>query len=220
MQSTKSKGTEAYVQSLADRKKAKELFSMFLSFFKIGAFTIGGGYAMLPLMEEEFVQKRKWVDPLEIVDVFAIAQSLPGVIAINTSLYIGYKVDKIRGALVAALGVILPSFITILGIAALLVQFQENLYVQKAFAGVRAGVAALILLSGIKLGKAVLKEPASVAIGLGAFIALVFLRVPAVRVILASGIVGLVILWLKRLPLRQRPRISQNSPRGTNRSNS
>lgn len=173
------------------RASARELFSMFLSFFKIGAFTIGGGYAMLPLMEQEFVQHRKWVDPVEMVDVFAVAQSLPGVIAINASIYIGYKVDRIRGALVAALGVILPSFLVILGIAAVLFQFQENPWVQKAFAGVRAGVTALILLAGIKLGKAVLKNRTAWFIGMGAFLLLVVFRVQAVVVILASGLVGL-----------------------------
>ena len=173
------------------RKSPHELFTMFLSFFKIGAFTIGGGYAMLPLMEQEFVERKKWVDPVEIVDVFAVAQSLPGVIAINASIYIGYKVDRIRGALVAALGVILPSFLVILGIAAVLLKFQENLWVQKAFAGVRAGVTALILLSGIKLGKAILKNRTAWIIGIGAFLLLLVGKVQAVVVILASGLVGL-----------------------------
>jgi len=173
------------------RKSPHELFTMFLSFFKIGAFTIGGGYAMLPLMEQEFVEHKKWVDPVEIVDVFAVAQSLPGVIAINASIYIGYKVDRIRGALVAALGVILPSFLVILGIAAVLLKFQENLWVQKAFAGVRAGVTALILLSGIKLGKAILKNRAAWIIAVGAFLLLLVGKVQAVVVILSSGMVGL-----------------------------
>lgn len=173
------------------RKSLPELFTMFLSFFKIGAFTIGGGYAMLPLMEQEFVERKKWVDPVEIVDVFAVAQSLPGVIAINASIYIGYKVDRIRGALVGALGVILPSFLVILGIAAVLLKFQENLWVQKAFAGVRAGVTALILLSGIKMGKAILKNRTAWIIGVGAFLLLLVGKLQAVVVILASGLVGL-----------------------------
>jgi chromate transporter len=172
-------------------KSPHELFTMFISFFKIGAFTIGGGYAMLPLMEQEFVERKKWVEPVEIVDVFAVAQSLPGVIAINASIYIGYKADRIRGALVAALGVILPSFLVILGIAAVLLKFQENLWVQKAFAGVRAGVTALILLSGIKLGKAILKNRTAWIIGIGAFLLLLVGKVQAVVVILASGLVGL-----------------------------
>lgn len=173
------------------RKSAGELFTMFISFFKIGAFTIGGGYAMLPLMEQEFVERKKWVDSVEIVDVFAVAQSLPGVIAINASIYIGYKVDRIRGAVVAALGVILPSFLVILGIAAVLLKFQENSWVQKAFAGVRAGVTALILLAGIKLGKAILKNRVAWIIAVGAFFLLLVGRIQAVVVILVSGLVGL-----------------------------
>ena len=171
--------------------KTEELLTMFLSFFKIGAFTIGGGYAMLPLMEQEFVQHRKWVDPVEMVDVFAVAQSLPGVIAINASIYIGYKIDRIRGAVVAALGVILPSFLIILGIAAVLLKFQEYSLVQKAFAGVRAGVTALILLSGVKLGKVILKNRTAWIIGVGAFLLLVVGKIQAVVVILASGLIGL-----------------------------
>ncbi|MCX7786582.1 MAG: chromate transporter [Spirochaetes bacterium] len=182
-----------------ERRSVGDLLTMFLSFFKIGAFTIGGGYAMLPLMEQEFVQNRKWVDPVEIVDVFAVAQSLPGVIAINASIYIGYKVDRIRGALVAALGVILPSFLVILCIAAVLLRFQENLWVQKAFAGVRAGVTALILLAGIKLGKAILKNYLAWGIGIGAFFLLVIVRIQAVVVILASALVGLgTYIWQQR----------------------
>jgi len=164
---------------------------MFLSFFKIGAFTIGGGYAMLPLMEQEFVKHKKWVDPVEIVDVFAVAQSLPGAIAINASIYIGYKLDRIRGALVAALGVILPSFLVILGIASVLLKFQENPWTQKAFAGVRAGITALIFLAGIKLGKAILRNRVAWVIGIGAFLLLWVGKIHAVVVILASGLVGL-----------------------------
>ena len=163
---------------------------MFGSFFKIGAFTIGGGYAMLPLIEREFVEVRGWVTDEEIVDVFAIAQSLPGVIAINTSIFIGYKVAGVTGSLVAAAGMILPSFFSILLIAVLMVNAQGNVWVQKAFAGVRAGVTAMILLAGLKLGKTILRNPPAWVIAALSFLALVVFDFHVIPIILASGIAG------------------------------
>jgi chromate transporter len=176
--------------------KAKDLCIMFGSFFKIGAFTIGGGYAMLPLIEREFVEVRGWVSPEEIVDVFAIAQSLPGVIAINTSIFIGYKIGGVIGAIVAAAGMILPSFFSILLIAVFLVNVQNNIWVQKAFAGVRAGVTAMILLAGIKLGKSILRNPPAWAIAAISFAAMIFFGVGAILVILASALAGFVIFGI------------------------
>jgi chromate transporter len=122
---------------------ARKLVRMFLTFFRIGAFTIGGGYAMLPLIEREFVEKQGWVSEDEIVDIFAIVQSVPGVIAINSSIFIGYRIAGLAGALAATLGMVLPSFIIISVIAAFFVQFRDIPAVQNAFAGIRAGVTAL-----------------------------------------------------------------------------
>lgn len=165
---------------------------MFLSFFKIGAFTIGGGYAMLPLIEREFSEKQGWVSHEEMVDILAIVQSLPGVVAINSSIFIGYRVAGIPGALVAAAGMIIPSFVTILLIAMLFINVQDNLYVQKAFAGVRAGITALILLTAIKLGKSVVKDLFAVLIACAALLALVVFDIHAIIVILASALAGFV----------------------------
>ena len=176
----------------------RDLLVMFGAFFKIGAFTIGGGYAMLPLIEREFVEVRGWVTPEEIVDVFAIAQSLPGVIAINTSIFIGYKVAGVLGALVAAAGMILPSFISILAIAVLIVNFQDNPWVQRGFAGVRAGVTAMILMAGIKLGKAILRNPPAWVVASLAFLALVVFRVHVIPVILGGALAGLVVFGIRR----------------------
>ncbi len=176
-----------------DREKAKKLMTMFLSFFKIGAFTIGGGYAMLPLIEKEFVEKQGWVSHEEMVDILALVQSVPGVIAINSSIFIGYKVAGVPGALAAAAGMIIPSFVTILVIAMLFINVQDNQYVQKAFAGVRSGVTALILLAAVKLGKSVIKDLFSVLIAAAAFIALVVFDLHAIIVILLSAVLGF--LW-------------------------
>ena len=165
---------------------------MFLSFFKIGAFTIGGGYAMLPLMEKEFVERKAWVSRSEILDIFAVAQSVPGVIAINSSLFIGYRVGKLPGALMAALGMILPSFIIILSLSFALVSIRGNIYAAKAFAGVRAGVAALIALSAFKFGKGTLTSWASRIIAVLAFSAIILFNIHSIYVILAGALFGVI----------------------------
>lgn len=171
---------------------------MFSSFFKIGAFTIGGGYAMLPLIEREFVDVRDWVTEEDIIDIFAIAQSLPGAIAINTSIFIGYRLAGVVGALVALAGMILPSFFSILIIAALLVNIRDNPWVQKAFSGVRAGVTAMILLSGLKLGRTILQSPSTWIIAGLSFLALVVFHIHVIPIILAGGLMGLVIQAIQR----------------------
>ncbi len=165
---------------------------MFGSFMKIGAFTIGGGYAMLPLMEKEFVERRKWVSKDEIVDVFAVVQSIPGVIAINASIYIGYKVGGLAGACLAAAGMIIPSFTIILVIAVFLATLQDNQYVQKAFRGVQAGVTALICLTGYRLARTAVKGWLGIALAILSFIALVVFDVHAIIVIVACGLLGCI----------------------------
>lgn len=168
------------------------LFRMFLGFLKIGAFTIGGGYAMLPLMEKEFVDRKGWVSRSEILDIFAAAQSVPGVIAINSSLFIGYKVGGIAGALAAALGMILPSFTIILGLSFALASIRDNAYAAKAFAGVRAGVAALITLTAFRFGKATLKTWAGRILALLSFGVILLLNINSIYAILAGGAFGVV----------------------------
>jgi len=181
-----------------EQNRKKNLLKMFFTFFRIGAFTIGGGYAMLPLIEKEVVDNHKWISREDIVDVFAIVQSVPGVIAINTSIFVGYKVYGLIGAIVAALGVILPSFCIILAIAFLLFNIQGNIYVEKAFAGVRAGVTALIGLTAIKLGKTVIKDKIGLILAAASFIAIVVLDIHAIPVIVCGGIIGFLAYGVKR----------------------
>jgi chromate transporter len=119
-----------------------EAFSIF---FKIGAFTIGGGYAMVPLIEDEIVTKRRWIAKEDFIDLLAIAQSAPGILAVNISIFIGYRLRGIRGSIVTALGTILPSFLIILAIALFFHNFKDNVYVERIFKGIRPAVVALIL---------------------------------------------------------------------------
>ena len=128
-------------------------WSTFSTFFKIGMFTLGGGYAMIPIIEEEVVNKHQWVSKEDMLDLIAIAQSCPGVFAINISIFIGYKLRKTRGALVTALGTALPSFLIILAIAIFFHQFEDNKVVAAMFRGIRPAVVALIAVPTFNLAK-------------------------------------------------------------------
>ena len=138
--------------------KLKNALKLFLNFFKIGLFTFGGGYAMVALIERELVERKNWISHDEFLDVVAIAESTPGPIAINSATYIGYKRAGVLGALMATLGVVLPSFIIIFTISIFYEKFIAVKYVQYAFNGIRAGVAFLILSAGIKMLKKLKKN--------------------------------------------------------------
>ncbi len=147
---------------------------------------------MLPLIEKEVVENKKWIDREEILDMFAIMQSVPGIIAIKSSVFIGFKKAGVRGAFFAALGVTLPSFLIILLIAHLLLSLRDNIYVQKIFAGVRAGVTALILVTAIRFAKSTLKGYISILIAIASFVLIVFLNIHPIFTILIGGILGFI----------------------------
>lgn len=131
----------------------KILFQLFIAFARIGGFTFGGGYAMLPMMQKELVEKKKWVSNDDLLDYFAIGQCTPGVIAVNTATFVGHKTKGLLGAISASLGVITPSIVIIACIAAFISNFQELEIVQHAFGGIRAAVVALILSAVLKMRK-------------------------------------------------------------------
>ncbi|ADK31721.1 chromate transporter [Brachyspira pilosicoli] len=166
--------------------------TMFISFFYIGLVTIGGGLAMLPIMQEEFVDKRRFLTKAEIVDVFALAQSIPGVIAVNTSLLTGFKIAGIFGGIMAGIGVMMPSFIIILIIAPIFERVQSLEYVNKAFLGIKGAIAALILLSAYDMGKSVLKNKFTALLFILSFILVVFLNFNVIYTLLLSAFLG----WL------------------------
>lgn len=127
-----------------------EAFSIF---FKIGTFTIGGGYAMVPLIENEIVTKRHWIEKEDFVDLLAISQSSPGILAVNISIFIGYRLKGIKGSIVTALGTILPSFLIILAIAMFFHNFKDNAIVERIFKGIRPAVVALIAAPTFSMAK-------------------------------------------------------------------
>ena len=179
--------------------KLRVLWQVFLSFFKIGAFTFGGGYAMIPLIQNEAVEKRHWVTDEDILEVVAIAESTPGPIAINSATFVGYKAAGILGSVCATLGVVLPSFIIILTLSFVLRQFQEVQAVQYAFQGIRAGVLALLIKALWTMYKRSPKGwPAYVVMG-GSFILTAIFDVNVLFVIIGCAVFGVVTsLYLER----------------------
>lgn len=148
----------------------RELLNLFFSFFKIGLFTFGGGYAMLPMLEKECVEKHKWITSDDLLDYFAIAQCTPGVIAVNTATFVGKKQKGVSGAVFSTLGVVFPSLLIILLLASVIQMFQNNEYVLKAFAGIRIAVCALIFKSIVNISKKALIDFKTVLFALLAFI--------------------------------------------------
>lgn len=172
----------------------KNILQMFISFFKIGAFTFGGGYAMIPIIEEEVVNKRKWITKEEFMDILVVSQSFPGAMAVNCSTFVGYKIGGIIGGIMGLLGVVLPSFIIILIVAAFFMQFRNNYYVDLVFKGISAAVPILVLAGVISLSKGVEKNIRNAIIIVIALIALIVFRVNPVIVIIVAAIYGAVFL--------------------------
>lgn len=131
----------------------KQLATLFWSFFKIGAFTFGGGYAMIPLIEREVIDHRRWVKREEFLDLLTLAQSAPGPIALNTAVFVGYQLRGLWGAVSAILGIVIPSFVVILLVAILFSDIRHNAWVEAAFKGMRPAVVALIVAPVLKLAK-------------------------------------------------------------------
>ena len=193
-----------------DHSVIKKSLKLFIVFLKIGAFTFGGGYAMIPFIEKEIVEKNEWIKSEDIVDIFAIIQSVPGVIAVNSSTFVGYRVAGIAGALAATLGVILPSFVVISVIALFLYDFKNYPYITEAFNGIRAGVTALMVSVVIKLGKSSVKGTIPLIIAIAAFLSLTFFGAGAIPVLIIAGLSGLVITTLRN------NKIQMNNDKGNN----
>ncbi len=163
---------------------------MFTTFFKIGIFTLGGGYAMIPLIEEEVVNRHKWVSKDEMLDLIAIAQSCPGVFAINIATFVGYKLNKTRGAIATTIGTALPSFLIILLIAIFFHQFEDNKIVAAMFKGIRPAVVALIAVPTFNLAKRAQLNKWTVWIPIVSALAIWLLGVSPIWVIICAGIGG------------------------------
>lgn len=181
-------------------QEAKSLGTLFFTFFKIGLFTFGGGYAMIALLEEEFIQRRKWLDKDEFLDMTAIAESTPGPVAINSATYLGYKLAKVPGAATATVAVCLPSFLIIYAISLFFEQFTQLTVIANAFKGIQVCVIYLIFSAGVRMLKALDKSPFATGILAAVMLVMVGLSLAGVSVssillILLSGAAG-VAAWL------------------------
>lgn len=181
-------------------QEVKSLETLFFTFFKIGLFTFGGGYAMIALLEEEFIQRRKWLDKDEFLDMTAIAESTPGPVALNSATYLGYKLAKVPGAATATVAVCLPSFLIIYAISLFFEQFTQLTVIANAFKGIQVCVIYLIFSAGVRMLKALDKSPFATGVFAAVMLVMVGLSladvsVSSILLILLSGAAG-VAAWL------------------------
>jgi len=168
-------------------------WQLFSSFFRIGSFTLGGGYAMIPLIQHEVVEKRKWMEEEEFIDMVAMAQSAPGVIAINTSIFVGYKLKGVKGSITCALGSALPSFLIILTIAICFTSFADNPVVERIFKGIRPAVVALIVAPLWKMSKAAKLTWKTAFIPIVAALLIWQLNVSPILIVMVAIVVGIIV---------------------------
>ncbi len=170
----------------------KQLWKLFYTFFKIGLFTFGGGYAMLPLIQKEIVEKEKWATEEDVMNYFAVGQCTPGVIAVNTATFVGYKHKGILGGVISTLGVICPSIIIITVLAHFLKQFADIEAVKHAFNGIRVAVAVLVLNAVIKFWRSGVKDAFGIVVFAAVFILSVLFDFSSVYVIAGAIIAGII----------------------------
>lgn len=185
------------------QSKLKTLVRLFFTMMKLGAFTFGGGYAMISLLQNEFVNRKHWIEADEFLDIVAIAESTPGPIAVNSSTYIGYRVAGVWGSILGTLGMVIPSFTIIFLISLVFDKFLQWTVVQNAFRGIQACVVYLILSAGFKLLKNVKKDLFSwIILGLTMVFVLIFsifsVKFSSIFYILISAVAGLVFFLLRR----------------------
>lgn len=168
------------------------LMDMFITFFKIGAFTLGGGYAMLPIIQKEVVEKKKWIGETEFLDMVAISQSAPGPLAVNISAFVGQKMKGLMGLITSTLGAILPSFIIIILVASVFLGIENSPVVQRVFQGIRPAVVALIAVPVISMGKTAKVNKKNFIIPLSAAVLVAVFKITPIYVILGAAAIGIL----------------------------
>jgi chromate transporter len=172
--------------------KERKLWELFKAFFKIGALTFGGGYAMMPVMKREVVEKKGWVEDDDILKILIISESTPGVLAVNSATFIGYKIAGFKGSLLATLGVILPSFIIISIISLFIIEFKQLTWVTYAFYGIQAGVAILITRAALKLSKKIHFNLFSILVLIAAFLIALLTEISVIYILILSALAGII----------------------------
>ena len=166
--------------------------NMFLSFFKIGAFTLGGGYAMIPLIEKEIVDRKKWMERQEFLDMLALAQSSPGPIAVNTSVFVGYKVSGFMGVVAAVLGAVLPAYLAIILVATVFINIKDNAVVERIFKGIRPAVVALVAVPVVNLSKGIKLNFKTALIPIIVALLVVFIKLTPIVIIIVAALLGIL----------------------------
>ncbi|MFA6996717.1 MAG: chromate transporter, partial [Defluviitoga sp.] len=175
---------------MTTKKEKNKLFSMFITFLKIGLFTFGGGYAMIPLMEKEIVDNNKWLEKEKFTETVSLTQTIPGSVSVNLSILLGYNIEGIIGSIVSAIGVILPSFVIILLIALALTNLGELALLEKAFNGIRPAVAAFILYAAFSLSKSIKWSTVLFLVFLISFLLTTIFSVNPIYIIAGAFIIG------------------------------
>jgi len=197
-----AKGEAIQVSPLS---KQASLFGIFLSFLKIGAFTFGGGWAMVPLIRKQLVERKRWLEESEFIDILALAQSGPGPIAVNVSVLCGFKMRKLPGAVIATLGAGLPSFLIILIIASLFLRIKNSTVVEAIFKGMRPAIFGLLISAVWQVGKKSIKSGKDIGFAVIGVILILVLKLSPILVILLSAISGVIL----GASLRRRQRLSE-----------
>ena len=187
----------------------KKLLMLYAVFFKMGIVNFGGGYALLPLLQKELVDKRGWTTNEEITDYYAIGQCTPGAIAVNVSTFIGYKIKGVLGGIVSTLGFVSPAFIIIFLIATVINQFSDLWYVQSAFKAIRACVFVLILSAIIKLSKKSIVDWITLGLAATVLLLTVFTEIPLFIYVLVAGFIGVMVNWYKD---KRKPKPVEETP--------
>ena len=177
-------------------EKSISLWRIFAVFAKVGAFTIGGGYAMIPVIQDE-MSRRGWISEAELPDIVALSQSAPGVMAVNISIFAGYRLRGIRGSIAATLGSITPSFLIILAIAMAFTAFRDNPWVERAFMGIRPAVIALIAVPMIRMAKKSCKAWWAWLVAIAALVLVAFLNVSPIYILLVVMVIGFSLTYYK-----------------------
>lgn len=180
----------------AETQQNEKLKTIFLTFFKIGLFTFGGGYAMIPLIEYEIVETHHWIKSEEILDIFAIAGAAPGVISVNTASFVGYRIAGFWGALAATIGMTLPSFVIICTIAVFFEQFKSVKWVNDALNGIRPGVIVLISGAAFSMGKKAEYTPFTILLMIAAFLLATFTKLNIIFLLLGGAALGIAVQLL------------------------
>lgn len=169
----------------------KLLWQLFFSFLKIGPVTFGGGYAVIPLLEKEMVERKKWITKESIGDVLSLAQTAPGSVAVNTAIVIGFRIAGVPGSVIALLGILSPTIVIVLVLAFLFLQYNQNPLVQAALLGIRPAIVALIIFAAVRVGKTALLDKPAILIGAAA-LALLLFHIHPVIIILLGAFVGMI----------------------------